>query len=111
MITILRSIPLNTTDAPRSTDVSSLNRTNPNSGGRSYMMSSLKNKGKLSGLRSKERGEGSRWNNQSDGPFVNSSATVQAGRQRDEDALSDNSQRAIVMKQTIDVTHEGEYGR
>lgn len=74
------------------------------------MMSSLKNKSKLSQLRSKERGDSPGWNNQAEGPYQNSHATVQGG-QRDEDALSDNSRRAIVMKQTVDITHEGGYDR
>lgn len=96
-------------DVYRSPDVSSNNRTNANSGSRSYVMSSLNNKSKLSQLRSKERGDSPGWGNQAE-QFTNSQATVQGG-QRDEDALSDNSQRAIVMKQTVDITHEGGYDR
>lgn len=73
------------------------------SGNRSYVMSSLKNKSKLSQLRSKERPESPAWN--SGEPFGGSRAMVQGGN-RDEDAASDNSRRAIVMRQTVDVVHE-----
>lgn len=66
-------------------------------------MSSLKNKSKLSALRSKDRPESPAWNNGE--IFGGSRATVQGG-QRDEDAASDNSRRAIVMRQTVDVQHE-----
>lgn len=85
------------------TDVSSAGRTQGNSGVRSYVMSSLKNKSKLSQMRSKERGDSPGWSNEEN--FGGSRAMVQGGN-RDEDALSDNSRRAIVMRQTVDVVHE-----
>lgn len=73
--------------------------------GHSYVMSSLKSKSKLSQLRSKDRPESPAWNNNNGEPFGGSRATVQGGN-RDEDAASDNSRRAIVMRQTVDVVHE-----
>lgn len=81
-----------------------MGRSQGRSQGQSYVMSSLKNKSKLSQLRSKERPDSPSTWNKSD-PFGGSRATVQGG-QKDEDAASDNSRRAIVMKQTVDITHE-----
>ena len=84
-------------------DLSSLGRTNANSGNRSYVLSSLKNKSKLSHLRSKERSADSpEWSNESSG---GSKATVQGGN-RDEDAASENSRRAIMMRRDVDIIHE-----